>query len=410
MTDALRLAYFSPLPPQRTGIADYSGELLPFLAQHAKVALFTDEPAAADSALREHFAVHSTADYGSHRWEYDVPLYQMGNSSAYHKSLYHSLLRYPGIVVLHDWVLHHFVVGSTVARGDMLGYMREMGYALGAAGFRRARQSVQGSQPFPWYEVPLNDRLLDVSQGVIVHSKYVKRLIAARNPGLPLAVVAQPVQTVSEPTTLRHRLPWPEDGLVFASLGQVTEAKRVDQILRAFARLRQSLPNIYFLIVGEWQKENYDLSGVIRQLGLGDEVRCTGFVDNLSEFLNWTATADIVINLRYPTAGETSATALRALAAGRPLIVSDHGWYSELPDAICRKVPVNDERALLSAMRRLATDTEQRRRMGLAAARHIREHHSLAQVAKGYVSFIKSVLEKLQNIGGGSSGRDARLL
>lgn len=387
-----RLAYFSPLPPQRTGIADYSAELLPYLARHAELTLFADDPAEVDAALQRQFTIQPIAAFAAQRRAYDLALYQMGNSSDFHQSIYRTLLRYPGLVVLHDYVLHHFMVGCTVAQGDTAGYVREMGYALGSAGMQQARAIAQGSQPFPWYDVPLNERLLDVSLGVMVHSRYVEGLIHQRSPHIQTAVISQPMQPVEGCASRRSALPWPADAIIFASLGQITPAKQIDQALRALARLRRSLPQARLLLVGEVMKEGVDLKGLIRQLGLEDAVHCTGFVGDLQAFAEWTNAADVVVNLRYPTTGETSATALRAMAAGRPVIVSDHGWYAELPDEACCKVPVNDERALYAAMRRLATDVTLRRNLGQMALRYVREQCNVERVAAQYMAFVERIL------------------
>ncbi len=113
----------------------------------------------------------------------------------YHEALYRVLLRYPGITVLHDHGLHHFMATRTVSQGDFAGYVREMGYALGTAGVDLAYRIRQGEAEHPLYTVPLNERVLDHSLGVIVHSHYVERAIRAVRPSLPVAVIPAPICT-----------------------------------------------------------------------------------------------------------------------------------------------------------------------------------------------------------------------
>jgi glycosyltransferase involved in cell wall biosynthesis len=154
-------------------------------------------------------------------------------------------------------------------------------------------------------------------------------------------------------------------------------------------------PQARYLIVGDWSTGAGDLPAQIAELGLTDAVLCTGRIPDLMAFVSWIATADVVVNLRAPTVGETSATALRALAAGRPLIVYDHGWYAELPDEICLKVAPLDDEALLAAMLKLATDAELRDAMGQRGREYATHAHAPERAAQTYVDFIQRILADL---------------
>ena len=396
MTRRCRLAYFSPLPPARTGVADYSRELLPELARRAEIALFTDDPQAVAKASLPSLPLFSIDDYPAQRWEFDAALYHMGNS-VYHEAIYESALRYPGIVVLHDFGLHHFIFAHTVGRGSWAAYAREMSYACGAAGVAQARAVQRGQTEAPVWEWPLNDRLLDRSLGVIVHSQWSRQQIIARRPQTPVTVAPAPIVHYPGEIIPRSALGWPEEAVVFASLGQVTAAKQVDVALRAFARLRAQIPQARFLIVGEQPSPEVDLEAIIGALDLADSVHFVGFVDDLADFTRWIAVADVVVNLRNPTVGETSATALRALAAGRPLIVWDHGWYAELPDDVCLKAPPGDEEGLLAAMLALADDAERRQAMGQRAAEHAARVHTPARTVDAYLQAVHSALTRMGN-------------
>jgi glycosyltransferase involved in cell wall biosynthesis len=182
--------------------------------------------------------------------------------------------------------------------------------------------------------------------------------------------------------------------VIFASTGLVNSTKRLDMALESFARLRQVNPDVFFLIVGGVHSD-VNLNQLIRKNQVQKAVKHTGFVNSLQEFSDWTATADVVVNLRNPTLGETSATALRAMAAGKPLIVFDHGWYSEIPDETCLKVDPTDSEALFQAMLDLAEDDDKRVTMGLAARDHIASRHQPDQAAELYITFVQTVLANL---------------
>jgi len=176
----------------------------------------------------------------------------------------------------------------------------------------------------------------------------------------------------------------------------VAQAKQIERALRAFRALLADVPEARYLIVGDWAGAGVNLPDVVAELGLEQVVQYTGHVPELPEFLEWIASVDVVVNLRYPTVGETSATALRALAGGRPLLVYDHGWYSELPDEVCLKTPPLDDAALLTAMQRLARDEHLRLEMGHQASIYAVEVHAPARAAEAYMAFIERVLVGLR--------------
>jgi glycosyltransferase involved in cell wall biosynthesis len=380
----LRLAYFSPLPPSPSGIADYSAELLPYLAELADVTVFSDdhEANAIDLPLKP------TSDYPALRRDFDVPLYQMGNSDR-HESMYAMMSRFPGIVVLHDYFLHHFMYFYTMKHADWIGYERDMAYPSGRDGRRLAQAVRDGRAELPLFDEPLNARLIDGAAGLIVHSRYAAERARAGPPGP--AVIPAPV-TPRPGRSRREQLGVADDALIFGSFGLVTAEKRLDAALRAFRRVHERYPHSRYLLVGGVQRD-VDLPGLLAELQLEKAVHHVGQVAELAEFVDWIHTADVVINLRQPTAGETSAVALRALAAGRPVVVYDHGWYAELPDEVALKVPPGDEAALFAALAGLAAEDGRRKAMGEAAAAYVRANHLPQQVARAYVAYINTVLE-----------------
>jgi len=391
-----RIAYFSPLPPAHSGIADYSYELLPHLVQRADVTLFVAFPEQVAPLLRNQFAIRSIEDYPTARWEYDVALYQMGNSK-YHEAVYSMLLRYPGITVLHEYFLHHLIVDCTIGHGNFAAYTREMGYALGTEGLRLADQVRHHQCGPPLFEIPLNERVLDSSLGVIVHSEYVQKRIRARRPHLLTTVVPAPIQSYSTPLLSRQELGFSDRALIFASAGHVTEAKQITLALDAFVRVQNDFPDALYLIIGEGSGQDMMLNAWLRQHELQNKVIYTGYIPDTRQFVSWIAAADVLVNLRSPTVGETSATALRGLAAGRLVIVSNDGWYAELPDDVCVKVPPNDADALLAAMRRLAGDALLRQEMGRRATDYAYRQHDPGRVAQMYVDFIGEMLTNTAN-------------
>ena len=387
----LRLAYFSPLPPARSGIADYTVDLLPHLSQLADVTLFTPDPEQVTAVWQPPCPIQPATSYPAHRWQYDLTLYQMGNSDQ-HDWLYPYSLRYPGVLVLHDYTLHHALAHRTKGQAA---YVRELGYSYGLAGIRLAYQIQAQEQPMPLFVVPLHERLLHTNLGFIVHSHYVARRIRPHTGQRPLAVVPQLMPPQTYDSGARTSLPqwpthWPADGIILATAGYLTASRQLGQSLRAFKQLSERWP-IYYLIIGDTGHE-VDVMALITELGLTERVHLAGYLPDLAQFSQWLATADIILNLRFPTAGETSAIALRAMAAGKAMMVYDHGWYHELPDSVCYKVSVMDQSALQAGLASLIADPERRGQLGQAALAYVGQHCDPAQVAQQYLDLCQQVL------------------
>lgn len=387
----LRIAFFSPLPPARSGIADYSAELLPYLARRADIVVFATGP---DVEPVGGLPLKPIDEFLSCRDQFDIALYQMGNSE-HHEAIYDLLIRYPGVVVLHDYALHHFVRHYTRNEGAFGGYGRELAYVLGTEGRQLAQDIRRGMVEPPLYDEPLNERLVDASLGLMVHSEYAAAGVRRHRPTVPLAVI--PALIEPRPgSSLRSRLDLPNEAILFGSFGQITAEKQPVFTLQAFSRLRETQPDAHFLFAGEALSDIGDtFNGMIESLGLTGCVHHIGYVPDLDEFVNWIYTADVVVNLRQPTAGETSAVALRAMAAGRPLIVFDHGWYHEIPADIALKIPPLDGAGLTAAMARLAGSAELRQQMGRAGREYALKISHPDQVAAAYITFIRKTLEQI---------------
>ena len=382
-------AYFSPLPPVRSGIADYSRALLPYLAQSAHLTLFTEKPELVSNDIKSNFSIQPISEYPNHRWDFDLTLYQMGNS-IHHNAIYETAVRYPGLVTLHDHGLHHFIAHRTVGNGNYSTYIREMGYALGLEGIELAWAIHHQQADHPLFTVPLNNRLVDRSLGLIVHSEIVADMLIQQTSTRPIQIIpALMEQRIGQ--SKRDSLNLPPNTIIFAALGLVTAEKQLDLALSAFQQLHEEIPNSHFLIVGDVHEE-VNLAELISRNRLENAITQLGFIESLPTFVDWIETADIIINLRHPTVGETSATALRGMAAAKPIIVFDLGWYSELPDSAVVKVRPLDNKGLLAAMRRLATQATLRQQLGKQATNYIQKHHEPAQIAQQYLTFANDLL------------------
>jgi glycosyltransferase involved in cell wall biosynthesis len=393
----MRVAYWSPLPPERSGIADYSAELLPALARHLEVELIAS-PEWRPPASLSSFAVHPPAAFGSlfAAGRFDAVLYQLGNNRDYHAALYRALLEHPGIVVLHEYVLHHLVRDLTFYSGDPEAYVGEMRYAYGLSGEGLARRFLATGVPLDPWSYPLFERVVDRSRALLVHNEFTRQRVLASRPQSRVAVVPHHLSLGDVPppalAEARAKLALPQDAFVVAAFGFVTAAKRPAVLLRAFARLRQSVPHALLLLVGE-VSPHFDFASLATAEQMAG-VKVTGHLE-LDEFLLYMAATDVAVNLRQPTAGETSGTLIRLLGMGKPVVVSRTGAFAEMPEDCCAQVDLDEseEDLLLAYLERLATDPELRRRMGDNARRYATTQHSLEGAARGYAALVRQVVE-----------------
>ena len=391
----LRIAYFSPLPPQRSGVADYSADLLPHLSKEADITLYVSTPSTVPPELSRRFSVREMSRFSGERWRYDIALYQMGNS-LFHTEQYARLRRNPGLTVLHDYTLHHFVASVTAGRGDFSAYVREMAYSKGRHGVARAFAIQRGESQTPLFDWPLNERVVDLSIGVLVHSDYVRRRLLSVRPLARVQRINQPIPLPAkrDQMAVRCSLHLPADAFIMLTCGQVTPEKRLDLVWQAFAAFRERHRNTLWLQVGEMPSERAGWEREMQKSDLRSSVRQMGYVDGLQSFYDCIAASDVCINLRDPTAGETSASLLRSMAMGRPVIVSDVGWYSELPDSCCGKIShdgteVEQIRSILGCW---YADSGARMRVGAEARAHIGREHDPDGVARDYASFIQETI------------------
>jgi glycosyltransferase involved in cell wall biosynthesis len=368
----VRIAYFSPMPPEASGIADYSALLLPALRGHVDVVV------PKRGAKRPPRGV-------------DLSVYHIGNNPDAHGWILDALRRSPGLVVLHDFVLHHLVAGVTIGRRDGHGYLDAMEREHGVVGRLLAHGVLDRRLPPLWEarpeDFPLAGEVLSLATGLVVHSRYVEKQARAAGFAAPIARVAHPAWPVPE-------IPPAEVGgqPLIGAFGNVNASKRVPQLLGAFARVRAEHAGARLLLVGA-TSPGFDLDRRLQRLGLdGDGIVREGFVD---ERRLWAlmAACDLHVNLRSPTIGETSGTAIRALTLGKPLVVSDVGWFAELPEGVALKVGVGDREVdeLAAALRLLVERSDVRAAMGAAAHDLATGEHDLARVAERQAAAFESV-------------------
>ncbi len=375
----MRVAFFSPLPPARSGIADYSQTLLEPLERLAEVEVFSSGAQPFDPS------------------RFDIALYQVGNN-VHHDFVYQAALRHPGVVVMHESNLHHLIAELTIRRGDWDGYLRECEYNGGPAA-REYAERVRRLEVGPDYDgLPMLRRMAESARGIVVHSRFVQEQIRAAGFAGPMAVIPHgawipELDPARGGLWARHKLGLDEASPLIGIFGFLKPYKRISESLRAFRRLVRLAPNARMILVGEPHPE-YAIEPAIRTMGLSANVRLLGFAP-IEDFVSYMAACDIVLNLRYPTVGESSGSLQRALGLGKAVLVSDVGSFREFPDVVCLKVPVGagEEDLIFEYLNLLVSRPDIARELGRRARNYVAEECNWPAVARQYAGFLQAVIE-----------------
>jgi glycosyltransferase involved in cell wall biosynthesis len=414
----VRLAFVSPLPPAPTGIADYAADVLALLAARHEIDAFHDQDRVEADRLPRSCALHpASALLARHQVRpYDLVVYQMGNGRA-HDPVYDLLPRLPGLLVLHDLVLHHSRAGMFMdspearayagdpsspslreaAQRSLRAYAEELTYVYPAQADRLQHVFLGTVGTLLPYAYPLFRIPVEAARLTAVHNEFMADAVRAEVPEaevVRIAMAAEGAPVAGEAVAaLRARHGIGPDDFVVGSFGLVTREKRVETVARAVARAAAHIPSLRLMLVGPVAEPD-GLRRMLQARGMLERTVITGRVP-LGELPAYMAAADLAAHLRYPTGRETSAALLRILAQGRPTVVSDLEHLGDIPDAaVVRADPADEEGALTRALLRLHDKPAARARLGGAAAAFVRREHSAARCRDGYEAAMARALAR----------------
>jgi glycosyltransferase involved in cell wall biosynthesis len=385
-----------------TGVADYSEELLPYLAEGADIHLFVDGYTPTHPAITDRFPWHQAREFEGidKREQFDLNLYQLGNSS-YHRYALNAALRFPGVVVLHDLVLQHLFLGLSVERANVELYVAEMKRAYGDRGAALGRQIAQAlGSDLLVSKFPLCERVVERSYGVLVLTRFMQGWLRRRFGSMPVGkfigkaphhYAPPPPLPTTDVAEARKILGLPEEGFLVASFGLVTRAKRMEQALQGFRLFARDRPEARFLIVGEVQK-GFPLEAHTGSSELANKIIVTGR-QAMDRFYLYMLASDVVLNLRFPSTGELSGTLIRTLGMGKPVLVSNTGPFVEFPEYTVARIDLGppEVKEIAGTLELLARRPELRHAMGRFARKHVEETYSLHAEATAYLAFLEEV-------------------
>jgi glycosyltransferase involved in cell wall biosynthesis len=386
----MRIAVWTPLPPEPSGIADYNATLLAAMARDPGVelaAIIRDDVTATNAPAR--VSVCRVSDY--HAEDYDLDLYHVGNNPTFHGYMLRAALSRPGVVVLHDPAIVDFVEVMLGGRHRRI-FEMEVAYNLGCT--EDNDEWIQSAiTAWDRTQLLMSRRLVESSRTTLVHSQWAVDHLKARFDvgnvrAIPFAV------TIDSTRTAPRRTPT----LTFGVFGNISFHKRVPEVVSAFAEARRRGLDAKMIVAG--RRDNRDaehrVERLIDEYDLSEVLHFTVDVE-AEEFRALQEGCDVLVGLRSPTAGETSASLLECFALGKAAIVSDVPQNEEFSDDFCWRVSVDaahENEELVDALLRAGHDVAKTRRAGRQALDYVAEHCRVEYVAALYLDELRRVCEE----------------
>lgn len=387
-----RLAYFSPLPPAKTGIGDYSAELLPELSRHYEIEVIVTQTEVGDAWITTNCPVRDVGWFRAHADSFDRIMYHFGNSP-FHGHMFELLDAHPGVVVLHDFFLSHIRSYLDATHVTQSGWERShLPY-----GWKAIKQVMEATNEKDRYAFPCNLDVLQQATGVIFHSDYSLAL-AEEQTGVNhprewamVPLLRQPAVHVDRHAS-RQRLGVDDGTFIVCSFGHLGRSKMNDRLLSAWlASPMASDPSCRLVFVGESSADTYvtDLLRSIRRTPTSSNIEITGWLDS-EDYRHWLATADVGVQLRTMSRGETSAAVLDCMNYGMATVVNANGAMAGLPaDAVWMLPDEFSNEALTEAMTELWRNKARRTELGTRGREVVATQHAPRHCADLYKAEIE---------------------
>lgn len=336
-----KIAWLSPFPPQRSGIANYSYWLIKALSPHLDIDLFYDTEAPA-AELQQEFEVYPLSVLAERHHTYDEVIYHLGNHSGFHKEIYKLAWTFPGTVVLHDYNLRAFMREAFYRQPDDEFYKSALGSGESDEGMGGLKGLLNRLIPAT-VTSPMSHAVVNRSRKAIVHHRWAKNQFAKND---HIEVIPHFAEVYCRPTpeqikNFKNKFALSPNNFVLSCLGFTNSNKLPDLQIEVVKRLINEGYPIQLVFAGAPAPDVQPLVSETLSGKYKKNIIFTGYLDE-EEYFCAIFASDIIVNLRNPSMGEGSLTLMQALATGKPTIVSDVAQYREFPDKVCWKV-VHDE-------------------------------------------------------------------
>lgn len=389
-----KVAIVAPWPKQQTGIANYVYQLAPYLSRHFDIDLFVDNSMDRDCELLpfEYGKRYTIDQLERQRDGYDEIIYHIGNCVRYHANTYKLFERLGGIVEIHDFNLNAFFYQGFYVTGQKEIFQRALKAGYGEAGDLHFQKLEKKQESPDGARFPMSHGIAGQATKVILHNEWSYRQLGTdvRKYLVPLPCFEMEKTDDSFREALervREKIHYQDGEVVVGCLGWMNSNKRPQIMIQSLARLRQKGYSVKLVFWGD--KGTEECNALIERERLEEAVIITGYLER-EEYLAGLELSDIILNLRYPTMGESSATLCETMKAGKPSIVTAINQYLEFPDDVCWKVPLGrmEVPALTAMLQYLLEHKEAREAMAENARNYADQVLSCENIAGLYARLL----------------------
>lgn len=399
-----KLAFISPYPSEKTGIADYSSLLLPELACFYKITLISSQKLITDDWLNSNFEIKDVSWFIKNANIFDVILYQFGNSS-HHYYMIDLFDTFPGVVVLHDFFLSGLYHWTDVKIPKK---MNIFSYALfNSHGYPGLIYLQKNSREKTLDKYPCNLNIINRSIGIITHSDhtinlakkwYGSKISDKFEKILHLSIIGSQL-SLNEKSELKIKHGFKENDFLICSFGFLHPNKLNHRLIQASKALLNKYENLYLVFIGEEPAERYHITLVklVSENKIKNKVKFLGFA-NSKLYKDYLQIADISVQLRHNTRGETSGCLLKCLSYGIPTIINAHGSFSEISDEIVIKLNNNfSDSDLQDSIETLYNNNNLRSELSFSSLNYIYNKHHPSQIGVQFNDAINNFYHKSYN-------------
>lgn len=292
----------------------------------------------------------------------DTCIYQIGDTYEFHQGGLHWLSKVPGLVCLHDFYLCNLFYGWAQSRRADADAVLRTWYGDDIANrffdFSNREAFIEGTRDAS----PMIEWICSMAQGVITHSSWGCERVLNSCPG-PVRVVPLAYDAPDASTSGNRSQPADNESLWILTFGHINPNKRVESVIRAIGDSLLLRQRVTYRLVGHIEPDVVNSLSTLAS-SLGVRLVISGEVDDvtLSQAI---AMSDVISCLRWPSLEAASASAIEAMLYGKPVIVTDTGFYAEIPDQYVLKIsPDNEINDLQSVLKSFLDDEGRRKAIG----------------------------------------------
>jgi len=389
-----KMAYISPLPPERSGIADYSAELLPALTAFYDIDVIVNQQVVSTEWINENCSIRDVDWLINNAEMYDRVVYHFGNST-FHEHMFGLLQKIPGVVVLHDFYLSGIIAHMDV-HGLEPGFWTRCLYHSHGYKAVKERFEVKDTADIVW-RYPCSLDVIQQSLGMIVHSPasldFAKQWHSCNTSEWRVIPLVREPNSTQDKTSARARLGFTEDDFLVCAFGGMGPTKLNQELLNAWlmSQLAED-KQCHLIFVGENHPGGYGkkLLATINNYNLQNSVHVAGWTEQ-ETFRDYLASADVAVQLRTLSRGETSAAVLDCMNHSLATIVNANGSMAYLDDDAVLKLPDEfSEEQLAKSLEYLRNNEDERHRLGESARKLVLTQHTPAKCADKYHKAIEA--------------------